>query len=612
MDRSTSKRALRTFVCLVAVALAGRVFGDPGDAAARRVPRSGLLAHWTFDRPPGRTVRDASGAGRDGVVHGTIQPAAGVSGTALRFPAPDSCIAVQDSPALSFASDAFSVAVWVNAYYPDAGQQMIIGKNVYVANKREWGLMIDRDRLFRFYLRHAGAWHTVQARTPPVAGHWVHVAVTADRGQVTLYVNGRKKDTKAIGTDVDDTDAPITLGAVRNGATIFQGFTGALDEVCVFNRALSAREVAQMGFQTDAVHEVPERARPLPLWDERVPFPELESIPLPDAVTHAMVHRATMGEHQFLHGAALIHYKGTLYASWANSPVEENSAGEILRGRRSTDGGLTWGAVEVIGPGFDGPLRHSHGVFAVHGGELWAFAAKFGIGKGRTFPGLCVEAFVLHEATGQWRSRGIVMQDCWPYDQPKRMADGNYITGGQDKDQYPVVAISRGDDFTRWDSVGIPVPPEIPVSFAETTVLPDDDGSVLAIIRPAGVKTALVSSSGDNGRTWTPAAYSTFPMAGSKPYACELRNGQRCLISNWPNRDTLTIAVTRAGETLFCRVWRIRHGACPRPKGEGRCAKVQWSYPYAHEHDGKLYVIYSVGKEDCAVSIIPVSALAVR
>ena len=367
-----------------------------------------------------------------------------------------------------------------------------------------------------------------------------------------------------------------------------------------------------MVFEVHATHEVPERPKPYALWDESVPFPKAEDIPLLDAVTHVMVHRAVMGEHQFLHGAAIIHHNGTLFASWANSPVEENSAGEVQRGRRSRDGGLSWSDVETIAPGFEGSERHSHGVFAAHAGELWAFAARFGRGEGRTFPGLCAEAFVLNETSDRWVSKGVAMRDCWPYDQPKPMADGNWITGGQDKDQYPVVAISHRDDFTKWDSVKIPVPPRIPISFAETTVLPDVDAVVLAIIRPAGGKTALVSTSRDFGRTWTPASYSNFPMASSKPYACQLGNGQRVLVANWPDRNTLTIAATRPHEKRFCRIWRIRHGPCPKPKGEGRCAGVQWSYPYAHEHAGKLHVIYSVGKEDCALSVIPLRALAVR
>jgi hypothetical protein len=39
---------------------------------------------------------------------------------------------------------------------------------------------------------------------------------------------------------------------------------------------------------------------------------------------------------------------------------------------------------------------------------------------------------------------------------------------------------------------------------------------------------------------------------------------------------------------------------------------TEWSYPAAIEHEGKLYVTYTQGKEDCVLSIIPLTALEVR
>ena len=38
---------------------------------------------------------------------------------------------------------------------------------------------------------------------------------------------------------------------------------------------------------------------------------------------------------------------------------------------------------------------------------------------------------------------------------------------------------------------------------------------------------------------------------------------------------------------------------------------TEWSYPSAVEHDGNLYIAYTQGKEDCALSIVPIGVLAV-
>jgi hypothetical protein len=108
---------------------------------------------------------------------------------------------------------------------------------------------------------------------------------------------------------------------------------------------------------------------------------------------------------------------------------------------------------------------------------------------------------------------------------------------------------------------------------------------------------------------------SNFPMLSAKAAAGTLSTGQRYLVSNsglrtgrrWP----LTIAVGRPGAQTLCRIWRIRDGETLQPLLAGRYKDRGWQYPYAHEHDGKLYVIYSVGKEDCEMAIIPLTALRV-
>ncbi|MCA9014713.1 MAG: exo-alpha-sialidase [Planctomycetaceae bacterium] len=349
---------------------------------------------------------------------------------------------------------------------------------------------------------------------------------------------------------------------------------------------------------------------PQTLWTGP-PIPaDFEKIPFVPGMTHQTIHHATKDGYKFLHGAAIIAHKGTLYANWANSPENENGPEETLQGRRSKDGGKTWSDLEIIGPGFEGPDRHSHGVLLVHQGKLWTICSRFGVGEpAKKFPGLKAEAFVLNEATDAWESQGIVMQNCWPYDEPVRMENGNLITGGQDKDGLPVVAISHGDDLTHWDTVLIPFPPELKPSFAETTVMANGK-TVRAIIR-GGAGVAWIATSDDYGRTWSPAGQSNLPMPRAKAYFGKLSTGQEYLVSNLKNRDTLVISVSRPGETTLSRMWKIRHGKSGPPRFTGFAKGKQWSYPHAHEHDGKLYVVYSIGKEDCGLSILPVESLQV-
>jgi BNR repeat protein len=366
--------------------------------------------------------------------------------------------------------------------------------------------------------------------------------------------------------------------------------------------------VVQAGDDLPPPGKVEPLVEPYVLWTGP-PIPGPGQVPVVKGVTHQTIHRATKDGYKFLHGAAIIWHKGTLFANWANSPTNENGPHETLQGKRSTDGGQTWSDLEVIGPGFDSDERHSHGVYLSRNGRLWVFGSRFGIGTpGRHFPGLVAEVFVLNENTDRWEPRGLAMDNCWPCDEPVRMENGNWITGGQDKDGLPVVAVSHGDKLTQWDTVSIPFPPQLKPSFAEVTVLADGN-EVLAIIRGGG-GIAWVSTSQDGGRTWSKAAPSNYPMPRAKAYMGLLSTKQRYILSNLGNRNTLVISVSKPGEKTVSRIWTIRHGPSGPPRFTGHAKGKQWSYPYGHEHDGKLYVVYSIGKEDCGLSIIPIASLA--
>lgn len=90
---------------------------------------------------------------------------------------------------------------------------------------------------------------------------------------------------------------------------------------------------------------------------------------------------------------------------------------------------------------------------------------------------------------------------------------------------------------------------------------------------------------------------SNLPMATSKPFAGMLSTGQRFLIctttaDSGKRRSPLTIAVSKPGETLFSKVFVIRHAEFPDGPGESH-PNAALSYPYAIEYAGDLYVGYS-------------------
>jgi hypothetical protein len=266
----------------------------------------------------------------------------------------------------------------------------------------------------------------------------------------------------------------------------------------------------------------------------------------------------------------------------------------------------------MIAPG-GADYAASHGAFLSHKGKLWAFLCRF---RGSR-EDVRMEAYALDERSNRWISRGVVAKEgFWPLAEPVKMADGNWIMAGASiaGENPGAVAISRGDDFTKWD---VRIIPHIPGAkmWGETAAIVEGK-EVTAIIRYGAKALALAALSDDYGRTWTASAESNLLMAPSKPYAGKLSTGQRYLICTTTadtggRRAPLTIAVSRPGEKLFRKVYRIRDAVRP---GEDDTRPAALAYPYAIEYKGKLYVAYSVGRErgnrnSAELAVIPVAQL---
>lgn len=563
---------------------------------------------WTLDTPDAENLS----------VQGRVSTAAGVLNGSLVFHG-KSLIKVKRSENLGSGKDGFTLMAWVNPYVLSGDQQMIAAKNRYSLGERQWSVMIDRDNRFRLYI-HQGRWVTVESSAGLHPGHWHLIGVVMRPRKAELWVNGEYEGAVALSEAVPNTKAPVTFGGIDDNGQQRQNLIGALDEIRLWDIPFSALQMASAYDAVTSVHKVPETPVPIKLWTGSSLPTTSQTEVLQGLRFHVIKkHEPEIDGYGFLHGVALGWHKGKLYASFGHNKGSENTLTEEGRYCVSSDGGRTWSEPRTIDAGLDEvDLAVSHGVFLSHGETLWAFLGSFYGTRERVH----TRAYKLVENSGRWEPQGTVIRDgFWPMNEPVKMNDGNWIMPGfiVGNHEPAAVAISNGDDFMSWKTVVISPDHTVGNMWGESSVMVDG-ARVTNIARYGAKPLALAASSHDYGQTWTPASKSNLPMAASKPCAGVLSTGQRYLIGSITGdgrnrRSPLTIAISNPGENTFSRLFVIRHALFPGGPGESNSGAAL-SYPYATEHQGKLYVGYSnngprrANNNSAELAVIPIGKFA--
>lgn len=198
----------------------------------RRVPRGDLFGHWKFDETnPDAALADSSGNDHSGRANGT-EIVSGKFGMARRFNGVSDHI---DLPGLDIP-DRITVMAWFSS---ERSRQdgFIVIKNPVNTN---WALFLTSDGFINW--RGAGAHAGIKCEVPS-ANEWHHLAATQDEEEAYLYLNGQMCASgrlPAIGNSISS----ISIG--RYDTIGFNYFTGRIDDVRIYNRALSVAEIASI------------------------------------------------------------------------------------------------------------------------------------------------------------------------------------------------------------------------------------------------------------------------------------------------------------------------------------------------------------------------------
>jgi len=92
-------------------------------------------------------------------------------------------------------------------------------------------------------------WHYLDSRTAIPAETWVHLAGTYDGATLTIYVDGVRDASMPVRGRTCVNTQPLAIGAKNQtrDKVVEAYFDGALDDVRVFNRALTGAQVRALG-----------------------------------------------------------------------------------------------------------------------------------------------------------------------------------------------------------------------------------------------------------------------------------------------------------------------------------------------------------------------------
>ena len=237
------------------------VFAGVQFAAAHNA--DGLAGYWNFDVDGADPTLDSSGHGNSGDINGgAVYTFAGIAPiignqNALMFDGSDDFVEVAPDSELDMTG-AYSISAWVDVTdVPVGNYRPIAFRGTTNANDIEVYVQHTSGNLIVAHNRgNAGTFDYVGFANPTV-GLLFHLAVTYDGTNVQAYYDGvaqsvvQQLGALAVATPLD-TDKGWWFGKVDHSAFVgTHFFKGLLDEVRIYDRALSVDEVATLADEDD-------------------------------------------------------------------------------------------------------------------------------------------------------------------------------------------------------------------------------------------------------------------------------------------------------------------------------------------------------------------------
>jgi hypothetical protein len=219
------------------------------------------ILHWAFDTGFGATAYDSAGT-----THGTISgadwlsPGANGAGYCLNFDGLGDYVQVpdgNDANNLLNGLGAISISVWVKSDVTGTDKGIIIGEipngsdDVITMRYDAAGASYQGTSLIKMGITTTGGLQQLESSSNVQTTDWQHLVMTWSSGQVIrFYIDGLEdtpagRDDGVVGTVSDVVELIVGKGGKDTAPN--QSWDGLIDDVRIYNYALSKEEVAYLG-----------------------------------------------------------------------------------------------------------------------------------------------------------------------------------------------------------------------------------------------------------------------------------------------------------------------------------------------------------------------------
>jgi hypothetical protein len=218
----------------------------------------GLMGYWTFDEAGGKFTFDGSGNSRYARLSGGVALAfnEGKIGGALKNDGSRQNATVVDSAELINGLSAFSLCLWVKSNDTGTDRGFINGRT---PNDKDdiFGFRYDKDgwgggqrNVIKAGITTTDGTHILESSGNVQTTEWQHLAFTWRSGEpMKLYINGTRDTPSFIQPAISGTLSNVDKLVIgRGGKDRSRGWNGLIDDVRLYNRVLSAKEISALAF----------------------------------------------------------------------------------------------------------------------------------------------------------------------------------------------------------------------------------------------------------------------------------------------------------------------------------------------------------------------------